>query len=161
MKKLLHWCTAGLIMVSISMFPGPRDVKAAGLIPATGLPTEATLTKEEKDLQLSYVQLDESEKNILDEILSDYVSEEVVRLADAGVDYEIKGWMEKGTHTYLFLEKRFPEKTVYTACGYAQTGNGEYVYFELTSPAALTEEMVDKETQSTFFEGWISEKALC
>lgn len=150
------------MIAALSLFPGPRDVEAAGLrIPVTGLPTEATLTKEENDLQLSYIQLEEKDKNILDEILSDYVSEEVVRLTDAGVEYEINGWMEKGTHTYLFFEKNFPGKTVYTACGYARTGNGEYVYFELTSPTILTEEMVDKETLSTFFDGWISTKALC
>jgi hypothetical protein len=137
MKKLTTWCiTAACILALYSLFT-LSPVRAAQ-------PTEAEVSESETaEVSVSCVKLEESEPWILEEVVSDYVSEEVVQLMEDGVSYEISDFITTDTHSYLFFEKQFPEGTVYTACGYAQRADGSCVYFELSSPEALTEEMVD------------------
>jgi len=154
MKKFNCLCTAGILALILCLLPLASDAKAAEL--PNSAPEETN-----NSIQLTYTELEEREKWILDEVLSDYVSEEVVRLMDAGIGYEIGDWVDRDTHTYLFFEKQLPEGTVYTACGYARTGNGSYVYFELSSPEVLTEEMVDLEAAKTFKALGTSNNSLC
>jgi len=137
MKKFTSLCAAGLMALIFWLIPLSPDAKAAAI------PAKASFEKS-APLSLTCIELEERERWILDEVLSDYVSEEVVRLMDSDIGYEIGDWVDRDTYTYLFFEKHLPEGTVYTACGYALTGNGNYVYFELSSPAALTRQQVDE-----------------
>ena len=110
---------------------------------------------------MTCVKLEEKERWILDEILSDYVSEDVVELTDSGIDYSIGDWVDRDTHTYLFFTKKLPGGTVYTAAGYAKTMDGSYVYFELSSPERMTEQQVDLEITKTFGNPGASEIQAC
>lgn len=112
-------------------------------------------------MRLTYTELVVRDKMLLDEALCDFVSEDVVRLMDAGIDYSISEWIEKPAHTYLFFKKELPEGTLYTACGYARLTTGRYVYFELSSPEKLTEEMVNLKIRQSFGGDWSFESANC
>ena len=147
MKKLLLCCISGFLALALYLNP----ISASAVAPQAdeASPAETVSTKE-APLHLTSVRLEETEKWILDEVLSDYVSEDVVELTDSGMDYEIGAWVDRDTHTYLFFDRELPEGTLYTACGYARTADGSYVYFELSSPEALTEEQVDLEITKSF-----------
>jgi hypothetical protein len=155
MKKRFLSCLVGFIVITCSLI-AKRDVMAAdpagreikkddfGYLTAAILPV-----KTPSAIQLSYVNLTEREKWILDEVLSDYVSEHVVELSEAGLACTIGDWIEREAYTCLFLEKKLPEGSRYLACGYAKTADG-YVYFELSSSKALTEQQVRQRIEESF-----------
>lgn len=134
MKKYILSIFSLLLIAALYLGPAPAEAEAA----------------EAPDITLVQIPLEETEKWILDEVLCDYISEDVVTLMDSDVDYTIGDWIDKTTHTYVFFEKDFPESPLYTACGYAQAQDGSYVYFELSSSSVLTETMVDLEIARHF-----------
>lgn len=142
MKKLSLCFIAGFLALALYLKP----ISASAVEPQTAPASSA----EETSLHLTSVRLEETEKWILDEVLSDYVSEDVVALMDSGMNYKIGAWVDRDTHTYLFFDRELPEGILYTACGYARTTDGCYVYFELSSPEKLTEEQVDMEVTKAF-----------
>ena len=156
MKKRFLSCLIVLAAIACSLIPIKSDVMAAnpaddnteaagyGALAAFVLPVKAP-----SPIQLTYVNLAEREKWILDEVLSDYVSEHVVQLSEAGMDYTVGEWIDRASYTCLFLEKRLPEGCRYLACGYAKTADG-YVYFELSSSKALTEQQVRQSLEQIF-----------
>lgn len=156
MKKFILTCLIILTTVTCSILPAPKEVLAAnsaaeetfhiesGILAAVKLPV-----KNSSPIRLSYVKLAEREKWILDEVLSDYVSEAVVELMESGIDYTIGDWIDREDYTCLFLEKKLPAGSLYTACGYAKA-SGSYVYFELSSGAPLTEQQVCQEIERSF-----------
>ena len=166
MKKLSLSFIAGLFVLALTLNP----VSAKAQISSSTAPEAETAVpavktaapaKEMSDVNLTYVNLEEKERWILDEVLSDYVSEDVVELTDRGIDYSIGNWVDRDTHTYLFFTKELPEGTVYTAAGYARTTDGSYVYFELTSPEKLSEQQVDLEITKAFGNSGASEIQAC
>ena len=148
MKKYLSLLMSSILFLVVCMLPvpGPAEAAAGPVKPAI----TAQPVRERADIKLNYVDLDENKKEILDEVMCDYISEEVVRLMDADVDYSIGDWFEKGTHTYVFFEKKIPGNLIYSACGYAVKADGTYAYFEISSPVPLTEEVVDQKISSSF-----------
>ena len=166
MKKLSLCCVAGLLALTVYLNPTPANVEASAksvsgaertvYAKETSAPAGQT-----SDYNMTCVKLEEKERWILDEVLSDYVSEDVVELTDNGIDYSIGDWVDRDTHTYLFFTKKLPEGTVYTAAGYAKTMDGSYVYFELSSPERMTEQQVDLEITKTFGNPGASEIQAC
>ena len=166
MKKLSLCCVAGLLALTVYLNPTPANVEASAksvsgaertvYAKETSAPTGQT-----SDYNMTCVKLEEKERWILDEVLSDYVSEDVVELTDSGIDYSIGDWVDRDTHTYLFFTKKLPGGTVYTAAGYAKTMDGSYVYFELSSPERMTEQQVDLEITKTFGNPGASEIQAC
>lgn len=146
MKKLSVCCIAGLLV--FALYLAPLSVKA-GTAPDTAEAVSADAAGTNA-LHLTYIELEETEKWILDEVLSDHVSEDVVALTEAGTDYSIGDWVDRGSFTYLFFDKYLADGTVYTAAGYAKTADGSYVYFELSSPDKLTRQQVDLEISRVF-----------
>lgn len=156
MKKQFLSCLIGLTAITCSLMPIKRDVLAAnpadnsaetakyGTLTAFILPVKAP-----SSVQLTYVNLAEREKWILDEVLSDYVSEHVVMLHESGRDYTIGDWIDREAYTCLFLEAELSEGHRYLVCGYAKAGGG-YVYFELSSSAPLTEQQVREKMEQSF-----------
>lgn len=156
MKKIILACLITLTTILCSILYAPKEILAAnstteqtshltsGIFSAVRLPA-----KNFSPIQLSYVELEEKEKWILDEVLSDYVSETVVELMESGTDYTIGDWIDREDYTCLFLEKKLPAGSLYTACGYAKAG-GSYVYFELSSGTPMTEQQVRQEIERNF-----------
>ena len=166
MKKLSLCLIAGLFALALYLDPVSAEAQissstspeAEASVPAA---KTAAPAKEMSDVNLTYVKLEEKERWILDEVLSDYISEDVVELTDSGIHYSIGDWVDRDTHTYLFFTKELPEGTVYTAAGYARTTDGSYVYFELTSPEKLNEQQVDLEITKIFGNSGTSEIQAC
>ena len=155
MKKLSLYCMAGLLLPVLYLNPifMKTDVsllKTPVLTAGSVLKETTAPAKDTPDMQLIYVELDETERWVLDEILSDYVSEDVVELQEQGIAYTIGDWIDRDTHTCLFFNKKLPGGTVYTAAGYARTTDGSFVYFELSSPERITEQQVDLEITKAF-----------
>ena len=166
MKKLAIIFIAGLFTLALYLNPVSAEAEvSSGTVPEAEMTVPAVTTaapaKEKSDVNLTYVNLEEKERWILDEVLSDYVSEDVVELTDRGIRYSIGDWIDRDTHTYLFFTKELPEGTVYTAAGYAQTTNGSYVYFELSSSEKLSEQQVDLEIVKAFGNSGASEIQAC
>lgn len=167
MKKIILTCLVILTTITCSILPAPKDVLAAnstteqtshltsGIFSAVRLPA-----KNSSSIQLSYVELEEKEKWILDEVLSDYVSEAVVELTESGTDYTIGEWIDREAYTCLILGKKLPAGSLYTACGYTKVG-GSYVYFELSSEAPLTEQLVRQEIERNFSEKQQTAWGIC
>ena len=157
---------AGLLALTVYLNPTPANVEASAksvsgaertvYAKETSAPAGQT-----SDYNMTCVKLEEKERWILDEVLSDYVSEDVVELTDNGIDYSIGDWVDRDTYTYLFFTKKLPGGTVYTAVGYAKTMDGSYVYFELSSPERMTEQQVDLEITKTFGNPGASEIQAC
>ena len=166
MKKLSLYCLAGLLLPALYLNPifmktaAPVKTAPAGETAAPA-PETALPATESSDVSLTFVELEETERWILDEVLSDYVSEDVVELQESGITYTIGDWVDRDTHTYLFFNKNLPGGTVYTAAGYAKNLNGGYVYFELSSPERLTEQQVDLEITKAFGNTGTSEIQAC
>ena len=160
MKKFSLRCSAFLLAAILFLPPVMPDVKAAGKPDTAAVPASFPVP-EIRSPRLAYTELAVREKSVLDEALCDFVSEDVVCLMDAGIDYTISEWVEKSTHTYLFFDKDLPDGTLYTACGYARTANGGYVYFELSSPEKLTEETVNFQVKQAFSGPWNFETRSC
>ena len=102
MKKRFLSCLIGLTAITCSLMPIKRDVLAANPADSNAETAEyGTLTafilpvKAPSSVQLTYVNLAEREKWILDEVLSDYVSEHVVMLHESGRDYTIGDWIDR------------------------------------------------------------------
>ena len=156
MKKRFLSCLIVLAAIACSLIPIKSDVMAAnpaddnteaagyGALAAFVLPVKAP-----SPIQLTYVNLAEREKWILDEVLSDYVSEHVVMLHESGRDYTVGDWIDREAYTCLFLEAELSEGRRYLVCGYAKAGGG-YVYFELSSSAPLTEQQVREKVEQSF-----------
>ena len=166
MKKLSLYCLAGLLLPALYLNPifmkTAAPVKTAPAAETAAPATETALpVTESSDVPLTFVELEETERWILDEVLSDYVSEDVVELQESGITYTIGDWVDRDTHTYLFFNKNLPGGTVYTAAGYAKNLNGGYVYFELSSPERLTEQQVDLEITKAFGNTGTSEIQAC
>ena len=166
MKKLSIIFIAGLFTLALYLNPVSAEAEvSSGTVPEAEMTVPAVTTaapaKEKSDVNLTYVNLEEKERWILDEVLSDYVSEDVVELTDRGIRYSIGDWIDRDTNTYLFFTKELPEGTVYTAAGYAQTTNGSYVYFELSSSEKLSEQQVDLEIVKAFGNSGASEIQAC
>lgn len=167
MKKRFLSCLIVLAAIACSLIPIKSDVMAAnpaddnteaagyGALAAFVLPVKAP-----SPIQLTYVNLAEREKWILDEVLSDYVSEHVVQLSEAGMDYTVGEWIDRASYTCLFLEKKLLEGSRYLACGYAKTAGG-YVYFELSSSAPLTEQQVREKVTESFSKPQSFQSGLC
>lgn len=167
MKKIILACLITLTTILCSILYAPKEILAAnstteqtfhlasGIFSAVRLPA-----KNSSPIQLSYVELEEKEKWILDEVLSDYVSEAVVELIESGTDYTIGNWIDREAYTCLILEKKLPAGSLYTACGYAKAG-GSYVYFELSSEAPLTEQLVRQEIERNFSENQQTAWGIC
>lgn len=167
MKKQFLSCLIGLTAITCSLMPIKRDVLAANPADNSAETAEyGTLTafilpvKAPSSVQLTYVNLAEREKWILDEVLSDYVSEHVVQLSEAGMDYTVGEWIDRASYTCLFLEKKLPEGSRYLACGYAKAAGG-YVYFELSSSAPLTEQQVREKITESFSKPQSFQSGLC
>ncbi len=167
MKKRVFSYIICLTAITCSLLSSSRAVLAANLADHNAETTEyGVLTaftlpvKVPSSIQLTYVKLAEREKWILDEVLSDYVSEHVVQLSEAGLDYTIGDWIDREAYTCLLLEKRLPEGTRHMACGYAKADNG-YVYFELSSPNALTEQQIRQEIEQSFSRPQSFQYSLC
>lgn len=167
MKKLFLSCLIGLTAVICSLMPAKREVMAAGQAgSSTGTAEYGVLTasilpvKAPSPIQLTYVNLQEREKWILDEILSDYVSEHVVKLNETGTDYTIGNWIDRETYTCLFLEKEVPDGSCYMVCGYAKGADG-YVYFELSSSEPLTEQQVRQKVEQSFSKPQNFQSGMC
>lgn len=137
MKKFSLCILAGLL--AMVLYLEPFSVKAETL-QETDAPT----------VSMTYTSLEESEKWILDEVLSDYVSEHVVDMEEASIPCTIGELIDRGTSSYLFYQDETTDGTVYTAAGYALTLDGSYVYFELTSTSPLDTATVDFELARTF-----------
>lgn len=105
MKKFSLCILAGLL--ALVLFLNPISVKAEN-------PAEENAPA----VSLTYTSLEESEKWILDEVLSDYVSEHVVDMEDASVPCTIGELIDRGTSSYLFYQDEQADGTVYTAAGY-------------------------------------------
>ena len=166
MKKLSLYCMAGLLLPVLYLNPifMKTDVsllKTPVLTAGSVLKETTAPAKDTPDMQLIYVELDETERWILDEILSDYVSEDVVELQEQGIAYTIGGWIDRDMHTCLFFNKKLPGGTVYTAAGYARTTDGSFVYFELSSPERITEQQVDLEITKAFGNTGASKLQAC
>ena len=166
MKKLSLYCLAGLLALVLYLNPFTEKTEMsaeAASAPGMTVPAKETAAPSEDtaDCSLTYVNLEETERWILDEVLSDHISEAVVELAESGASYSIGDWVDRDTHTYLFFTKKLPGGTVYTAAGYAKTLDGSYVYFELSSPERLTEQQVDLEITKTFGNPGASEIQAC
>lgn len=166
MKKLSLYCMAGLLLPVLYLNPifMKTDVsllKTPVLTAGSVLKETTAPAKDTPDMQLIYVELDETERWILDEILSDYVSEDVVELQEQGIAYTIGDWIDRDTHTCLFFNKKLPGGTVYTAAGYARTTDGSFVYFELSSPERITEQQVDLEITKAFGNTGASKLQAC
>ena len=166
MKKLSLYCMAGLLLPVLYLNPifMKTDVsllKTPVLTAGSVLKETTAPAKDTPDMQLTYVELDETERWILDEILSDYVSEDVVELQEQGIAYTIGDWIDRDTHTCLFFNKKLPGGTVYTAAGYARTTDGSFVYFELSSPERFTEQQVDLEITKAFGNTGASKLQAC
>ena len=167
MKKRFLSCLIGLTAITCSLMPIKRDVLAANPAESNAETAEyGTLTafilpvKAPSSVQLTYVNLAEREKWILDEVLSDYVSEHVVQLSEAGMDYTVGEWIDRASYTCLFLEKKLLEGSRYLACGYAKAAGG-YVYFELSSSAPLTEQQVREKITESFSKPQSFQSGLC
>ena len=132
MKKFSLCILAGLL--ALVLFLNPISVKA-----------ENPAEENAPTVSLTYTSLEESEKWILDEVLSDYVSEH-----EASVPCTIGELIDRGTSSYLFYQDEQAGGTVYTAAGYALTQDGSYVYFELTSASPLDTATVDFEIAKNF-----------
>ena len=137
MKKFSLCILAGLL--ALVLYLEPFSVKAETL-PGTDAPT----------VSMTSISLEESEKWILDEVLSDYISEHVVEMEDASSPCTIGELIDRGTSSYLFYQDEQAGGTVYTAAGYALTQDGSYVYFELTSASPLDTATVDFEIAKNF-----------
>ena len=137
MKKISCIFFAGLL--ALALYLEPLSVNAEQL------PEETA-----PEVSLTYTSLEESEKWILDEVLSDYVSEHVVDMEEASIPCTIGELVERGTSSYLFYQDEQADGTVYTAAGYALTGDGSYVHFELTSASPLDTATVDFEIARNF-----------
>lgn len=137
MKKLSCIFFAGLL--ALALYLEPLSVNAEQL------PEETA-----PEVSLTYTSLEESEKWILDEVLSDYVSEHVVDMEEASIPCTIGELVDRGTSSYLFYQDEQADGTVYTAAGYALTRDGSYVYFELTSASPLDTATVDFEIARNF-----------
>ncbi len=166
MKKLSLYCMAGLLLPVLYLNPifMKTDVsllKTPVLTAGSVLKETTAPAKDTPDMQLIYVELDETERWILDEILSDYVSEDVVELQEQGIAYTIGDWIDRDMHTCLFFNKKLPGGTVYTAAGYARTTDGSFVYFELSSPERITEQQVDLEITKAFGNTGASKLQAC
>ena len=166
MKKLSLYCMAGLLLPVLYLNPifMKTDVsllKTPVLTAGSVLKETTAPAKDTPDMQLTSVELDETERWILDEILSDYVSEDVVELQEQGIAYTIGDWIDRDTHTCLFFNKKLPGGTVYTAAGYARTTDGSFVYFEFSSPERITEQQVDLEITKAFGNTGASKLQAC
>ena len=166
MKKLSLYCMAGLLLPVLYLNPISMKTEASALtapiLAANPMLREmAVPAKDTADIHLTYVKLEETEQWILDEILSDYVSEDVVELQEQGIAYTIGDWIDRDTHTCLFFNKKLPGGTVYTAAGYARTTDGSFVYFELSSPERITEQQVDLEITKAFGNTGASKLQAC
>ena len=159
MKKLSLYCMAGLLLPVLYL--NPIFMKTDVSLLKTPVLTAGSVSKDTPDMQLTYVELDETERWILDEILSDYVSEDVVELQEQGIAYTIGDWIDRDTHTCLFFNKKLPGGTVYTAAGYARTTDGSFVYFEFSSPERITEQQVDLEITKAFGNTGASKLQAC
>ena len=137
MKKLSCIFFAGLL--ALALYLEPLSVNAEQL------PEETA-----PEVSLTYTSLEESEKWILDEVLSDYVSEHVVDMEEASIPCTIGELVDRDTSSYLFYQDEQADGTVYTAAGYALTQDGSYVYFELTSASPLDTATVDFEIAKNF-----------
>ncbi len=137
MKKLSCIFFAGLL--ALALYLEPLSVNAEQL------PEETA-----PEVSLTCTSLEESEKWILDEVLSDYVSEHVVDMEEASIPCTIGELVDRGTSSYLFYQDEQVDGTVYTAAGYALTRDGSYVYFELTSASPLDTATVDFEIARNF-----------
>lgn len=137
MKKISCIFFAGLL--ALALYLEPLSVNAEQL------PEETA-----PEVSLTYTSLEESEKWILDEVLSDYVSEHVVDMEEASIPCTIGELVDRGTSSYLFYQDEQADGTVYTAAGYALTQDGSYVYFELTSASPLDTATVDFEIARNF-----------
>ena len=91
MKKFSLCILAGLL--ALVLFLNPISVKA-----------ENPAEKNAPTVSLTYTSLEESEKWILDEVLSDYVSEHVIDMEEASVPCTIGELMDRGTSSYLFYQ---------------------------------------------------------
>ncbi|MBC5660159.1 hypothetical protein H8S44_10285 [Anaerosacchariphilus sp. NSJ-68] len=136
MKKL-SCCFLAAFLV-LTLFLEPFSVKAEEPIP------------EAPAIQLQYTELEESERWILDEVLSDYVSEHVIETEEAAVPCTIGEQVDRDTASYLFYQDETQEGILYTAAGYALNRDGGYVYFTLTSDAPLDPSTVDLEIARNF-----------
>ena len=113
MKKLSIIFIAGLFTLALYLNPVSAEAEvSSGTVPEAEMTVPAVTTaapaKEKSDVNLTYVNLEEKERWILDEVLSDYVSEDVVELTDRGIRYSIGDWIDRDTHTYLFFTKELP-----------------------------------------------------
>lgn len=144
MKKKSILCISILLLLSLSLIPTSAEAEAANI------PEAKDASEMQQAFTLNYTILEEKEKWILDEVVSDYVSEDIVELTDSGLSYSIGNWIDKDTLTCLFFDKELPEGTCYGAYGYTKTAEETYVYFELTSPEPLTEESVVLEIAKIF-----------
>ena len=98
MKKFSLCILAGLL--ALVLYLEPFSVKAETL-PGTDAPT----------VSMTSISLEESEKWILDEVLSDYVSEHVVDMEEASVPCTIGELIDRGTSSYLCLLYTSSEKS--------------------------------------------------
>lgn len=156
MKRITLTSLIILAAITCSVVPVKKEVLAANSTAEeifyieSGILSAIKLSaKNSSPVQLSYVSLAEREKWILDEVLSDYVSEHVVMLHESGRDYTIGDWIDHEAYTCLFLEAELSEGRRYLVCGYAKAGGG-YVYFELSSSAPLTEQQVREKVEQSF-----------
>lgn len=155
MKKLSFYCLAGALLPILYLNPlfmkNETSAAKAPFCEATVLTAESAAPQEKvSDLNPVYVELEETEGWILDEVLSDYISEDVVELQEQGISFTIGEWTERDTHTCLFLNKELPDGTLYSVLGYTKTADGGYVYFEFSSPEPITEQQVVMEITKTF-----------
>lgn len=137
MKKFFGCMMAALL--ALVLFLNPISAKAEN-------PTEENTPA----VSMTYTPLEESEKWILDEVLSDYVSEHVVDMEEASISCTIGELTDRGDTSYLFYQDETADGTVYTAAGYTPTRDGGYVYFELTSASPLDTATVDFEIAKSF-----------
>ena len=107
MKKLSIIFIAGLFTLALYLNPVSAEAEvSSGTVPEAEMTVPAVTTaapaKEKSDVNLTYVNLEEKERWILDEVLSDYVSEDVVELTDRGIRYSIGDWIDRDTHCLLY-----------------------------------------------------------
>lgn len=97
--------------------------------------------------QEALIPLDENRQEVLEEIMCDYISEDVTALIEEGTDYSVSDWMFSGGATYVFFNENISGYTDYHVCGYAPAANG-YVYFKLTAEQPFTQAQVAQYLQT-------------